>query len=310
MVTTPAAIVSQASTKTTSLPTQANLSTRATYTLNAINGAAGPNLMTISANQFSGSLAKFGFTQVQGSLTVREDNPSSPFATTGVIQLLSKRGNIDIIVNGPAINVNNGELGTINSTTRLNYSLAGGTGAFANVTGTGRMNMVTLAFFSTNPSGAGQSMQGNLDMTLLPDRRDRGTPAPTQLAGTMSVMKRSESIASGFSGTQIVNDVGGAGKISPLGTVKLTGNFDQSNSNPATADTTGEFTLSNGRGSITLQFVRVPAATGIPKGAEKFAVTITDSTGAYAGASGTATALLVPVKNLNYNLLFGPESGS
>ena len=305
------AIVSTESTKTTTLPVQANFSTPGIYTLNAATGASGPNEMQIEVDTFSGSLNKIGFDQVEGVLVARQNNASADFQTTGTIELLgAKGGTIDLLVHGPDINVNNGPLGLVSSTTRLDYTLANGTGSFANVTGTGRMNVVTLGYFETAPTMTpGESIRGNLDVTLLPDRRDRATPLPTRLSGSISVMKRSETIASGLSGTQIVDDVGGAGKISPLGNVKITGNFDQPNSNPATADTTGEFTLTNTQGSVTLEFTSLGSTT-TSRPVRKYAVTIIDSTGAYAGATGTATAMLIPVKNLSYTLQFVPGSAS
>jgi hypothetical protein len=305
-LTVPAA-VSTSSVKSRSLPPQANFSARGVFTLNAVTGANGPDELQVPVAKVSGPLAKLGFTEAQGVFVTRQAGPNHTFFTSGTLQLLSPRGTLDLQIRGEDVGFNNGTLGLITSTSRLSYTAAHGTGSFVNVNGSGKLNILTIGFFSTTPQRQGQSISGKVDITLLPDLRDRATDLPMQLGGSLDVMKRSTTVPTGLSGTRIVDNMGGSGKVNPLGSVKITGNFDQPNADPATADATGKFTLSNAQGSVTLAFSSLGQSATNAR-ARKYAVTIVDSTGIYAGATGAATALLVPVKNLSYTLQFGPAS--
>jgi hypothetical protein len=97
----------------------------------------------------------------------------------------------------------------------------------------------------------------------------------------------------------------GSGRVRPLGEVQAEGTLHA----PGfirEGHTTGTLTLTNSRGSITLQLVSRQPQPGFSPPARSYDYTITGGTGAYAGATGSGRATLQESPDGTFTLMLRP----
>jgi hypothetical protein len=288
-----AAVVARPTVRTTSLPVTAKLPLGGTYYLGPATNLMGPNTLLIPQTAITaGPFFQMGFTQVQGAISVNQSAPSGTPQTSGTLAFSGPKGKISLDLEGPAINFNNGPIGVLLATSRVNYTFTGGTGTFAHVTGTGRLDVATVGFFFLGGPAPGETSQGNVDLTLMPDLKSRNVPMAIRLSGSTPLTLRTETIPTNPSGTATVDLVGGSGSLGSLGHVTFSGIMDSGTQPSGAPETTALLTVSNAKGTLTLALGSIDTPSLITQLPRQYQVTIIDSTGNYAGAVGSGTAML------------------